>query len=180
MRLFIGTTLLAASVAGFAPSFSRHRSHVMAPRFSEPSDTSSDPDDSILTVDSEDYEATPEEALVSSFLDLMPSSLSETSSETRAKINEALYKLEKLNPCKEPTLSPLLNGVWQLKYVGGYSPEWTLPLPTRQLALFLYSGGYSPGIFCLQLAQKLPAGLLDVGDLEIAISRQQPRIQGYL
>jgi hypothetical protein len=48
------------------------------------------------------------------------------------------------------------------------------------LALFLYSGGYSPGVFALSLAQKLPAGLVDVGDLEISISRQQPRIEASI
>lgn len=47
----------------------------------------------------------------------------------------------------------------------------------RQLALFLYSGGYSPGLFALSLAQKLPSNLVSVGDLEISISREQPRIE---
>jgi hypothetical protein len=47
----------------------------------------------------------------------------------------------------------------------------------RQLALFLYSGGYSPGVFALSLAQQLPSNLVTVGDLEISISRQQPRIE---
>jgi hypothetical protein len=48
---------------------------------------------------------------------------------------------------------------------------------SRQLALFLYSGGYSPGLFALNLAQKLPSQLASVGDLEISISREQPRIE---
>lgn len=74
-------------------------------------------------------------------------------------------------------MSPLLNGVWELRYSGGYSSDWALASPTRQLALFLYSGGYSPGLFALSLAQKLPAGLIDLGDLEISISREQPRIE---
>ena len=47
----------------------------------------------------------------------------------------------------------------------------------RQLALFLYSGGYSPGLFALSLAQRLPSNLVDVGELEISISREQPRIE---
>ena len=46
-----------------------------------------------------------------------------------------------------------------------------------QIALFLYSGGYSPGLFALGLAQKLPASVVDVGDLEISISREQPRVE---
>jgi hypothetical protein len=118
------------------------------------------------------------EALVNNVLDLMPRSLSlvgEVSSETRAAINELLLKLEASNPTPEPTISPLLNGVWELRYAGLYASDWALPSPTRQLALFLYSGGYSPGLFALGVAQRLP--FCQVGELEISISRQQPRIE---
>lgn len=142
-----------------------------------PSDISSDYDDDYVTVESQPYEPTEEEALVSNVLDLMPSSLGEVSSETSRAINEALYKLEADNPTKDPTMSALLNGVWELRYAGGYSAEWAFPSPTRQIALFLYSGGYSPGLFALSLAQKLPTSLIEVGDLEIAISRDQPRVE---
>lgn len=45
------------------------------------------------------------------------------------------------------------------------------------MALFLYSGGYSPGLFALSLANQLPSSLVDVGELEISISREQPRIE---
>lgn len=144
---------------------------------SEPSDTSSDYDDDFVTVESEPYEPTTEEVLVSNVMDLMPTSLGDVSPETRSAINEAIYKLEAVNPTPEPSLSPLLNGVWELRYVGGYDGSWAVPSPTRQFALFLYSGGYSPGIFALSLAQKLPSQLIDVGDLEIAISRDQPRVE---
>jgi hypothetical protein len=149
-------------------------------RMSEPSDTASS-DDSYENGATVDIDTTPYgETLVSNVMDLMPSSLGEASSEERTAINEALYKLEALNPTKMPTTSPLLNGVWELRYVGGYTSDWALPSPTRQLALFLYSGGYSPGVFALSLVQKLPAGLVDVGDLEISISRQQPRIEASI
>jgi len=50
----------------------------------------------------------------------------------------------------------------------------------RQLALFLYSGGYSPGLFALSLAQKLPKQLVNLGDLSISISREQPRIEAKI
>ena len=190
MRLFLGVSTLAASVTAFSSLSLKATSCKLvrqSPLFSEPSDTSSDPDDDyVINVEGEDYDATPGEVLISNVMDLMPSSSSlardGVSSETRAAINEVLYKLEALNPTKDqPALSPLLNGVWELRYVGGYTPEWTLPSPTRQLALFLYSGGYSPGIFALELAQKLPAALVDVGDLEISISRQpQPRVQAVV
>jgi len=134
----------------------------------------------VVGVAATDYEpTTQEEALVSNVMDLMPADVGEVvSGETRAAINEALMKLERLNPTKDqPTVSPLLNGVWSLRYVGGYAPEGALPSPTREFALFLYSGGYSPGIFALSLAQKIPAAVVDVGDLEVAISRPQPRVE---
>merc|ERR1712151_681408 len=99
------------------------------------------------------------------------------SSDARADINEALFKLEALNPTDRPAESPLLNGVWSLRYAGGYDEDWALQSPTRQLALFLYSGGYSPGLFALSLAETLPENLIEIGDLEICISREQPRIE---
>lgn len=85
-----------------------------------------------------------------------------------------------MNPTEDPALSPLLNGVWSLKYAGGYDSEWALNSPTRQIALFLYSGGYSPGLFALSLANSLPTNLVEVGDLEIAISREQPRVEAKI
>lgn len=94
-------------------------------QMSEPSDTSGDDlfeYQDVVNVESEEYEPTQSEALVSNVMDLMPSLLEQVSSETRAAINEALYKLEGLNPTKEsPTVSPLLNGIWSLRYVGGYT-----------------------------------------------------------
>eukprot|EP00566_Odontella_aurita_P026709 CAMPEP_0113537170 /NCGR_PEP_ID=MMETSP0015_2-20120614/6681_1 /TAXON_ID=2838 /ORGANISM="Odontella" /LENGTH=185 /DNA_ID=CAMNT_0000436643 /DNA_START=85 /DNA_END=638 /DNA_ORIENTATION=- /assembly_acc=CAM_ASM_000160 len=140
-----------------------------------PSDSSSEDlyvsdDSGAINVDSEPYEPTASESAVTSVLDELPVDVTslDVDSETRAKINEALLKLEALNPTEEPATSPLLNGVWSLRYAGGYSSNWALASPTRQIALFLYSGGYSPGLFALSLAQKLPAALVEVGDLEIS------------
>jgi len=163
-----------------AAAFSRASTTVRRRMSDEPSDTSGDYYEyqDVVTVESEEYEPSQGEALVSNVMDLMPSELgSGISSETRAAINEALLKLESLNPTKSPTVSPLLNGVWSLRYASGYASEGALPSPTRDIALFLYSGGYSPGIFALSLAQKIPAAFVDVGDLEITISRSQPRIE---
>jgi hypothetical protein len=153
---------------------------------SEPSDTASDsydddfPEDDVVEIASEAYNPSTEEAVVNSIMDLMPSLMGEITEEKRSAINEALYKLEGMNPTSEPTISPLLNGIWELRYVGGYSMDGALPSPTRQIALFLYSGGYSPGIFALTLAQKLPSALFEVSDLEIAISRAQPRVEASI
>lgn len=123
--------------------------------------------------------ATPTDELVDSVLNDLPEKgvMIDITEDTRSKINEALLKLETMNPTPDPTSSSLLNGVWSLRYAGGYSSEWALPSPTRQLALFLYSGGYSPGVFALSLAQKLPTNIFEIGDVEIAISRQQPRVE---
>merc|ERR1740117_1710136 len=119
--------------------------------------------------------------MVTSIIDQMPQSvLGEMSEETRSTINESILKLEAMNPTDMPASSDLVNGVWSLKYSGGYSSEWALPSPTRQLALFLYSGGYSPGLFALRLAGSLPKGLVETGELEIAISREQPRIEAKI
>jgi hypothetical protein len=148
-----------------------------------PSDTSSDPfyddDDEVVTVESEDFTPTESEVLVTSVLDLIPTSVGlAPSEETRAEINEVLIKLETLNPTTKPAQSPLLNGIWELRYAGLYTSKGSLLSPTRQLALFLYSGGYSPGLYALQLAKQLPSNLVDiVGSLDITISRAAPRVE---
>jgi len=156
-------------------SSTQYRSRV-SPLCSEPSDAPSD-DINVVTVESETIEPTKEEALVSSVLDQLPTALTVSNQDQRTKINEALLKLEQLNPTANPATSPLLNGVWQLRYAGGYASEGALKSPTRQLALFLYSGGYSPGLFALSLAQQLPSNLVKVDDLEISLSRDQPRVE---
>lgn len=145
---------------------------------SYPSDSSEDAHFSVEqtegdAIDVENKPSTASESVVSSILDYLPGSLAssgEMTSEDRAAINESILKLEALNPTEDPVYSPLINGVWMLKYAGGYS-ESKLPSPTRDLALFLYSGGYSPGLFALTLAQKLPPQLVELGDLEICESK---------
>lgn len=190
MKLNLSLILLVtvASVEAFNVAKLPRHAHQFK-LFSEPSDTSSDNGEDMyiyedaVDTESRPYEPQPAEAAVSNILDLMPSKLmgDSVSDATRSAINEALLTLERLNPTSDPAVSPLLNGIWELKYVGGYAPEWSLPSPTRQLALFLYSGGYSPGIFCLQLAQKLPAALVDVlGDLTLTIRRDQPRVEAAM
>lgn len=148
----------------------------------EPSDTSSDPfyADDAVTVESEEVVPTESGDMASSVLDMIPTTLGEMSESDRSAINEALLKLEALNPTKEPAMSSLLNGEWELRYAGGYSSEGALASPTRQLALFLYSGGYSPGLFALSLAQKLPSSLVSVGDLKIEIFEYEPRVQASI
>jgi len=142
-----------------------------------PSDSSTE---ELIDVESETIEPTPSDNIITSILDDLPTDSITADKDTRAKINEALLKLECMNPTEDPSGSPLLNGVWSLKYAGGYDSEGALNSPTRQIALFLYSGGYSPGLFALSLASQLPSALVEVGDLEIAISREQPRIEANI
>jgi len=139
-----------------------------------PSDSSSD---DTVEVDSVPFEPTQTEELVTGLMGEMPESITmDISQSARASISETILKLERLNPTESPCLSNLLNGVWSLKYSGGYASEWALPSPTRQIALFLYSGGYSPGIFGISLAQQLPSSLVEIGEVSISISREQPRV----
>mmetsp|Transcript_15303 Transcript_15303/g.22426 ORF Transcript_15303/g.22426 Transcript_15303/m.22426 type:complete len:272 (-) Transcript_15303:199-1014(-) len=192
--MFTKLTLLAAfavsSLEAFSVSNPTVRTQGMvahnAPLFMSdmtddfPSDSSTE---EIVDVVSETVEPTATDVVVTSILDDLPDEgkpITSISKETRASINEALLKLETMNPTEDPASSPLLNGVWSLRYAGGYDEDWALPSPTRQIALFLYSGGYSPGLFALSLASSLPAGLVEVGDLEISISREQPRIEASI
>ena len=71
------------------------------------------------------------ETLVTNVLDLVPDMLGEVSESERAKLNEVLLKLEAMNPTENPTMSSLLNGVWELRYAAGYASEGAFPSPTR-------------------------------------------------
>jgi PAP_fibrillin len=160
---------------------------------SAPSDTASLDDEDAVDTSAIPYEPTTSEALVTNMLDLIPTGgfagdgAAGLTTEQRAAISEALYRLEAVNPTPRPATSPLINGVWELRYVGGYTADWALPSPTRQLALFLYSGGYSPGVFAYTVAQQLPSALVELQSdddsssssaLEITISRApQPRVE---
>jgi len=70
----------------------------------------------------------------------------------RGRLDEAILELERTNPTEEPAYSEMLDGTWNVKYVGTYAPG-ILDSPTRELALFLYSGGFSPGNALTSFAQ---------------------------
>jgi len=70
----------------------------------------------------------------------------------RGRLDEAILELERANPIEEPAYSELLDGTWKVKYTGTYAPG-VLDSPTRELALFLYSGGFSPGNALTSLAE---------------------------
>lgn len=123
---------LASACDAFVPVHLSPRHHGVE-TFSEPSDTSSDPfyDDEPLTVESQEVVPTTGETLVTNVLDLVPDMLGEVSESERAKLNEVLLKLEAMNPTENPTMSSLLNGVWELRYAAGYASEGAFPSPTR-------------------------------------------------
>lgn len=62
----------------------------------------------------------------------------------RGRVDEAIVSLERLNANEEPVYSLELDGTWNVKYTGSYAPG-LLSSPTRELALFLYGGGFSLG-----------------------------------
>lgn len=99
---------------------------------------------------------------------------------TRALVNELILTLERSEPTPSPASSSLLNGVWQLQLPGALGKGF-FDSPTRELALLLYSAGYSPGTF-MQLLGKLPFKEelgLGLGDVSITIQSKaagQPRV----
>merc|ERR1712003_115669 len=100
--------------------------------------------------------------------------IEEGNDEYRMQINEMLYQLESRNLTMYPTTSPLLNGVWEFKYLPGIAPGF-VPSPTREIALFMYAGGYTPGKFLFDVSQRLPSSLLEILETKITISPSQPR-----
>eukprot|EP00419_Tripos_fusus_P012759 CAMPEP_0172668068 /NCGR_PEP_ID=MMETSP1074-20121228/8832_1 /TAXON_ID=2916 /ORGANISM="Ceratium fusus, Strain PA161109" /LENGTH=312 /DNA_ID=CAMNT_0013484669 /DNA_START=47 /DNA_END=985 /DNA_ORIENTATION=+ len=62
----------------------------------------------------------------------------------RGQLDEMITVLERSNTCDEPSYSEMLDGTWDVKYSGSYAPG-LLSSPTRELALFLYGGGFSLG-----------------------------------
>jgi hypothetical protein len=133
---------------------------------SYPSDSSEDAHFSVAasdeksTIDVDNKPSSAAEGTVSSLMDYLPSSITSgpISSEDKASINEAILKLEALNPTEDPVYSPMLNGVWILRYA---------PRDLSNFSLGAVSGGYSPGLLALGLAQKLPVALVELGELEI-------------
>lgn len=96
-------------------------------------------------------------------------------SSKRVMVSELLLSLEAGNPTTAPATSPLVNGEWDLVYSGGYA-DGLVKSPTRQIALFMYAGGYAPTSFGLNLARLLPDELLEITRTKLTIQRSQPRV----
>jgi len=92
---------------------------------------------------------------------------------TKTALNEAILELEKANEVERPAESKLVNGVWVLKYSGGYSP---VSLSAGKDMFKKAGGGYNPGLFLVSVLQKIenlnPFGskLLTVGGVEVTIT----------
>ncbi|KAK3289084.1 hypothetical protein CYMTET_3468 [Cymbomonas tetramitiformis] len=94
----------------------------------------------------------------------------------RLLVNEMLLSVESENPTPSPAYSPLLEGTWEVVYSGTVSPG-LVPSPTREIALAMYAGGFSPGTFAYQVANRLPAELIKTSPLSLTILPDQPRIE---
>jgi len=91
----------------------------------------------------------------------------------RNDINEMLYRLEPLNPTEEPAYSKLLQGEWEFKFAGSMG-QGILASPTREIALLLYAGGYTPGRFGLDVASRLPNNVIDVKSVTLSVTDRAP------
>lgn len=80
---------------------------------------------------------------------------------TRGRVNEAIVQIERLNPTEEPVYSELLDGTWAVRYTASFAPG-LFESPTRELALFLYGGGFSLGSALSSFAEGFWGGVLDV------------------
>lgn len=68
----------------------------------------------------------------------------------RLLVSEMLTKVEATCPETQPAYSALMNGEWEVVYSGGVSPG-PVPSPTREIALLMYAGGFTPGSFLLSV-----------------------------
>lgn len=99
--------------------------------FSSPSDSGESDEDSAfreygygVTDVVADDTTTPTEDLVNKVLDHLPTNFDGgVSSETQSAMNELLFQLEPLNPTHDPAKSSMMNGVWELRYAGGYADD---------------------------------------------------------
>jgi len=98
----------------------------------------------------------------------------------RAEVSEVLLRVESANPTPEPSQSLLFNGVWELRYAGAPGPG-LIDSPTRELALALYTTGFSAGGL-ISFLSKLPAPLAATASLDgttvtiTSLEAGQPRV----
>ena len=94
------------------------------------------------------------------------------------EINELILSLSQENPTAEPARSSLINGKWELAFSGSPGGAFFDVLPTRFLALALYSPP-NPSILALGLS-KLPGLDASLGEVTVTIQSPeagQPRVK---
>lgn len=89
----------------------------------------------------------------------------------RLLVSEMLPQVESSNPTTDPAYSTLLDGEWELIYSGGVSPG-PVPSPTREIALLMYAGGFTPGMFLMSVASKVPGDVLRLSNVKVTIDSQ--------
>mmetsp|Transcript_32499 Transcript_32499/g.71028 ORF Transcript_32499/g.71028 Transcript_32499/m.71028 type:complete len:279 (-) Transcript_32499:261-1097(-) len=94
-----------------------------------------------------------------------------STAEDRLLVSETLPKVEASNPTTNPAYSTLLDGEWELIYSGGVSPG-PVPSPTREIALLMYAGGFTPGMFLMSVASKMPGEVLRLTNVKVTIDSQ--------
>jgi len=94
-----------------------------------------------------------------------------STAEDRLLVSETLPKVEASNPTTNPAYSTLLDGEWELIYSGGVSPG-PVPSPTREIALLMYAGGFTPGMFLMSVASKMPGEILRLSNVKVTIDSQ--------
>jgi hypothetical protein len=96
----------------------------------------------------------------------------------RDSVSELILSLERSAPEPTPASSLLLNGVWRLQLPGRLGKGF-FDSPTRELALVLYTAGFSPGV-AIQLFGKLPTPLgVSLDEITVQIRSPeagQPRV----
>lgn len=117
-----------------------------------------------------EVDITPKDQLMSVLFDGL-----RTPSDLQAEVNEIILKAERINPTSAPAQSPLLNGVWTLKYAAGLAPG-LVDSPTRAIALSIYSSFSAGGLRGLLDALPFESSLDDATVSITSLEAGQPRV----
>lgn len=94
----------------------------------------------------------------------------------RLLVNEYLPRLEGNNPTATPAYSDSIQGEWEMLYSGSVSPG-VVPSPTREIALAMYAGGFSPASFVYQVANRLPKEFVQTSPIKLKILPENPKAE---
>eukprot|EP00958_Prasinococcus_capsulatus_P018157 scaffold2091_cov361-Prasinococcus_capsulatus_cf.AAC.4 len=80
---------------------------------------------------------------------------------SRSEINACILEVEREATPVDLLGTTSLDGEWTMEYIGSLAPG-PVPSPTREIALAMYAGGYSPGIFAYEVIGRLPDSVVKV------------------